>query len=547
MAGQNFQNRTLFKGDNLDFLRGMNSQTVDLIATDPPFNKGKDFHATPESLAAGARFQDRWRWDEDVQPDWVDDIKDDEPRVYSLIGHVVGGIDNPPKTRKRLGGREDLAAFLCFMGVRLIEMRRVLKDTGSLYLHCDPTVSPYLRAAIDAIFGSDNFRNELAWKRTSTKSLGNRKFAADHDVILYYTRSNSFTWNQQYMPYDSEHIAKNYRRSDKHGKYATENLTGGKAGSQEAYLPFKGVSPPPGRAWAPPPRALFPDGAAKLLPKNYESLNQLEKCDALDAAGLIHWTSNGKPRVKSYLSKKKGVVASDFVSDINPISARAKERVGYPTQKPIALYERIIKASSNEGDIVLDPFCGCATTPIAAERLGRRWIGMDLWDGAYDIVRQRMEDNRQLLANPNAPIIYTEDAPIRTDGGDDAPAFELRMQKQRPKEQWQKLSHARMREILIEAQASANGLVDCAGCGRSLEPEFMELDHLTPRAQRGENYITNRILLCGPCNRRKSADLTIIGLWNQNRRHGWMQNRARAESALMRADKRAQEIALADW
>ena len=222
-----------------------------------------------------------------------------------------------------------------------------------------------------------------------------------------------------------------------------------------------------------------------------------------------------------------------------------KELVGYPTQKPLALYERIIKASSNHGDMVLDPFCGCATTPIAAERLGRQWVGMDLWDGAYEIVNRRMEDNKQLLANPDPQIILRDenDIPVRTDDGEDAPTFELRLQTQRPIEQWQRLSHAEMRNILADAQASVTGLVDCAGCGRSLELEFMELDHINPRAQGGENWITNRILLCGPCNRRKNADLTIIGLQRQNRRVGWMHNPQTADSALIRANKRAQEIA----
>ena len=156
-----------------------------------------------------------------------------------------------------------------------------------------------------------------------------------------------------------------------------------------------------------------------------------------------------------------------------------------------------------------------------------------------------MQDNRQLLANPDPQIILRDETDIPVlDDGEDAPAFELRLQRRRPLESWQKLSHAEMRRILADAQSSPDGLVDCAGCGRSLELEFMELDHLTPRAQRGENYITNRILLCGPRSRHTSADLAIIGLWNHNRKRGWMQDRARAESALIRADKRAQQIAM---
>ena len=154
-------NRTLYIHDNLDILRGMNSESVDLIATDPPFNKGRDFHATPDSLAAGARFQDRWSWEADVHEDWVSLIRDDYPQLYEFIDFVVAGLGNDSKIRKKNGGREDLAAFLCWLGVRVIEMRRILKPTGSLYLHCDPTASHYIKAMLDTIFGVKNFRNEI--------------------------------------------------------------------------------------------------------------------------------------------------------------------------------------------------------------------------------------------------------------------------------------------------------------------------------------------------------------------------------------------------
>ena len=470
MAERNFENRTLFKGDNLDFLRGMNSETVDLIATDPPFNKDKDFHATPESLAAGARFQDRWRWNEDVQPEWVDEIKDDHPRVYELIDFVIGGLGRESRERRKVGGREDLAAFLCFMGVRLIEMRRILKDTGSLYLHCDPTASHYLKSLMDAIFGDRSFRNEIVWAYTGPGSPRMRQFNRKHDIIFWYAKGRSWTFNSDEvrLPYETSTVSR--------GRYDSASPTTG--------------------------------------------------------GGLRDVT--------------RGKVPESWWRDI-PSGGQIsrKELVGYPTQKPLALYERIIKASSNPGDMVLDPFCGCATTPIAAERLGRQWVGMDLWDGAYEIVNRRMEDNKQLLANRDPQIILRDetDIPVRTDDGEDAPAFELRLEIQRPVERWQRLSHAEMRNILADAQASVTGLVDCAGCGRSLEPEFMELDHINPRAQGGENWITNRILLCGPCNRRKNADLTIIGLQRQNRRVGWMHNPQTADSALIRANKRAQEIA----
>ena len=484
MAERNFQNRTLFKGDNLDFLRGMNSQTVDLIATDPPFNKDKDFHATPESRAAGARFQDRWRWKEDVQPDWVDDIKDDHPRVHELIDFVIGGLERDAKERKKIGGREDLAAFLCFMGVRLIEMRRVLKDAGSLYLHCDATASHYLKALCDAIFGDRHFKNEIVWRKyAGRKNNATSKFTTQHDVLLFYVKSAKAVFNPVMIPHSEEEIKKKYTHTDDDGRRYR-------------------------LAWG------------------------------------RRFQTTGENR-KLYLDESPGrAVGNLWVEDGLQLNTSSQERTGYPTQKPLALYERVIRASSNEGDLVLDPFCGCATTPIAAERLRRQWVGIDLWDGAYNIVKQRMEDNKQLLANPNAQIIYTQDAPVRTDGGDDAPTFELRLQRQRPVERWQRLSHEEMRRILIDAQSSATGLVDCAGCGRRLEPEFMELDHINPRAQGGENWITNRILLCGPCNRRKSAALTIIGLQQENKRSGWMQDQQRANSALVRANKRAQEVML---
>ena len=468
MAERNFQNRTLFKGDNLDFLRGMNSETVDLIATDPPFNKDKDFHATPESLAAGARFQDRWRWNEDVQPEWVDEIKDDHPRVYELIDFVIGGLGRDGRERRKVGGREDLAAFLCFMGVRLIEMRRILKDTGSLYLHCDPTASHYLKSLMDAIFGDRNFRNEIVWAYTGPGSPRMRQFNRKHDIIFWYAKGRTWTFNGDAvrLPYETSTVSR--------GRYDSASPTTG--------------------------------------------------------GGLRDVTRGKVPE-----SWWRDIPAGGQIS--------RNELVGYPTQKPLALYERIIKASSNPGDMVLDPFCGCATTPIAAERLGRQWVGMDLWEESYPIIMRRMEDNRQLIADPDPRIIYTEDAPQRDDGGEDAPTFELRLQSQRPTERWQRLSHEEMRNILADAQSSATGLVDCAGCGRSLELEFMELDHINPRAQGGENWITNRILLCDPCNRRNISDLTIIGLQRQNRRVGWMHNPQAADSALIRASKRAQEIA----
>ena len=469
MGERNFENRTLFHGDNLDFLCGINNETVDLIATDPPFNKGKDFYATPESLSAGAKFQDRWNWKEDVEEEWVEAIKDDQPRVYELIDFVIGGLGRDANERKKIGGREDLAAFLCFMGVRLIEMRRILKPTGSIYLHCDPTASHYLKALMDAIFGDKNFRNEVVWGYPPGGKAPKLGFHKKHDILLYYGKSNNGTFNHQYGTL-SEYQKAKFTKTDDAGRAYKE----------------------------------YPSG-------------------------------------RQYLDQTPGRPIPDWWVDIHSLgqAVTSPERVGYPTQKPLALYERIIKASSNPGDVVLDPFCGCATTPIAAERLGRQWIGMDLWDGAYDIVNKRMEDNKQLLADANPQIILrgADDIPIRTDGGADNPTFDLELRVQRPLQPWERLTHKEMREILYEAQGGV-----CGGCGIELPLRYMELDHILPRADRGGNDITNRILICSPCNRAKSHRLTLSGLVALNRKEGWTYDADAAKRAADAAWARAQKI-----
>ena len=235
----------------------------------------------------------------------------------------------------------------------------------------------------------------------------------------------------------------------------------------------------------------------------------------------------------------KGKIPETWWPDFTPVGRIASERTGYPTQKPLALYERVIKASSNPGDFVLDPFAGCATTIIAAERLGRKWVGMDIWDGAHDIVTQRMEDNRQLLRDI-PEIIYSEEAPIRTDENEvAAPSF--RLKTNRPVEDWEKISHRGMTKILVDAQGTSDGVI-CAGCGRTLEKEFMELDHITPKSDRGENHIMNRILLCRPCNGRKRDNLTLRGLMNENKRVGWMRDEGWATVARDRAADRAEWV-----
>ena len=518
MAETNFQNRTLYHGDNLDFLRGMNSETVHLVATDPPFNKNRDFHATPDSLARGARFSDRWSWERDVHEEWTDSIKDDWPAVWYVI----------ESTRGTYG--DDMAAFLCFMAVRLMEMHRVLREDGSLYLHCDPTASHYLKSLLDAIFGKEQFRNEITWRRTNSHNDARRNFSSVCDILLFYTKSDEFTFQTQRSPYSEEHIAKSYRYVDENNRrYTTRDLRSPSPRPNLTY-DYKGYKPHP-NGWS----------------------VSLERMKQLDSEGRLHFpkSKNGRIRMKRFLDEMPGVPVGNIWDDIGPIQSQAKERVGYPTQKPLALYERIIKASSNEGDIVLDPFAGCATTPIAAERLGRRWVGMDIWDGAYQTVLTRLEQEGLAVqdADPKQPhlmtfgdVLYLTAPPERTDDNEvAAPSF--RLKTKRPVEPWQRITHRGMVNILAQAQSDMSGVI-CGGCGRVLEREFMELDHILPRADRGENHILNRILLCRPCNGRKRDNLTLSGLIRENKKPAiaWMKSEELARIAQSKATDKAEWV-----
>ena len=478
----NVRNRTIFHGDNLEFLRGINSETIHLIATDPPFKKGRDFHATPGSLAQGASFKDRWSWEQDVQGDWVDKIKDDWPAAYAVIEST------------RLSYGEDMSAFLCWLGVRLMEMHRVLRPDGSLYLHIDHTAHAYVKALLDSIFGARNFRNEIVWHYGGPSAI-KTAWARKHDVICFYSKTSRYNFHAQYSDLP-DYIYKRARKN------------------------------PDGRLWVDQNLGKLTNATIKQMKKE----------------GRVFTTASGKLRRKQYLDEMKGAQL-DAVWNIDIINSQAKERTGYPTQKPLALYERIIKASSNPGDFVLDPFCGCATTPVAAERLGRQWIGIDIWDKAHDTVLSRLERNglavptrEQKEDQPNlftfGDVTYSTIPPTRTDDNEIA-APRIKHKIPIPKEKWEMLSHKQMKSHLAEYQ-QRDGLIVCAGCGRELEVEFMELDHISPKSDGGANSIINRILICRPCNGRKSNGLTLTGLHRENRREKWMQSKELADFAKLR-------------
>ena len=513
----NWKNRTLFHGDNLDFMRGMNSESVDLIATDPPFNKSRDFHATPDSLAAGASFQDRWSWEKDVHQEWVDQLTDDHPTIIEAIESAIHAHS------------EGMGAYMCFMAVRLLAMRRLLKPTGSIYLHCDPTASHYLKAVMDAIFGQKNFRNQIVWKRTGAHGSAKR-WGPIHDTLLFYTKSSKYEWNRVYEEYDPKYVEEFYRYEDKRGKYQTVTLDGPGIRSGSSGEPWRGVNPTEkGRHWAVPSDRALPSDFQ--LPEGYADMSCQERLDVIDAAGLIYWPKRGKaPRYKRYLSDSPGNPVQDIINDIRPIGSQATERLGYPTQKPLALYERIIRASSNEGDIVLDPFAGCATTCVAAERLNRQWIGIDIWDKASEVIIERL--NKEGLFAPKRTrrtkenlqtflfaedFQFTSEIPVRTDDGETAAPF-LRVKEVIPEPKEKKMSRQEMVKFLLKQHG-----MRCQGCDRIFDdPLYLELDHNTPRKDGGWNHISNRILLCSPCNRIKAHRFTLSGLREENRKRGRM-------------------------
>ncbi len=487
-------NRTLFHADNLDILRGIDTGTIHLIATDPPFNKGRDFHATPDSLAKGASFQDRWSWKDDVHPEWVDQLEDDWPKVWSTI---QGSRDS---------WGDDMGAFLCFMAVRLLEMYRVLRPDGSLYLHCDPTASHYLKALMDSIFDRYNFRNEIIWKKIRVKKSQSDGFGNVHDTILAYRKTSDSVFHSQYIPYSEKYIKSHWGQTDEDGRrYQLIAIDQQGAGPPRCFN-GKLIEPPEGKHW----------------------IWTQDKIDRGLKDGVIVFNSNGRPRIKKYLDEMKGDIVTNMWDDIIPLNSMSNERTGYPTQKPLALYERIIRASSNEGDMVLDPFAGCATTCVAAERLGRQWIGIDIWDGAHDVTIQRLkkegflatpDDNRPDLLITEGHITYTTKPPRRTDSGEYAVPF-LKTIKQVHEPPGPKMNRTQMRNFLLDQ----NGPM-CQGCDRVFDdPRYLELDHNTPRADGGLNHISNRILLCGPCNKLKSHTLTLSGLRRENKKRGYMQD-----------------------
>lgn len=361
----------LYYGDNLEVLRlHIADESVDLIYLDPPFNSARNYNvlfAEQDGTRAAAQiqaFEDTWQWDVAASA------------AYHDVVERGGKPSEVMQAFRLMLGDNDMLAYLAMMAPRLIELRRVLKERGSLYLHCDPTASHYLKLLLDGIFGPENFRTEIVWKRSSAHSdtkQGRAQHGHIHDAVLFYTKSDEWTWNPVYTPYDQQYIDQFYKYVEEGTgrRYRLGDITG-------------------------------PGGAAKGNPQ-YEVMGVTrywryspEKMDELIRLGRIVQTKPGAvPAYKRYLDEMPGVPLQDLWTDIPPIAAQAAERLGYPTQKPEALLERIIASSSNPDDVVLDPFCGCGTAITAAQKLHRHWIGIDITHLAISLIKSRLQATYQ--------------------------------------------------------------------------------------------------------------------------------------------------------
>lgn len=364
----------LFYGDNLSVLRdSIRDESVDLIYLDPPFNSNAGYNVlfkAPDGSGSAAQieaFDDTWHWNDSAESAFADVLRSGNSAAAEMLRAMRGFL-----------GENDMMAYLAMMAARLIELHRVLKPTGSLYLHCDPTASHYLKILLDAVFGTRCFKNEIDWKRTSTHSDA-KTWSNNADCILFYTkREKGFRWNTPREALSDAYVKAKFTEDDNDGRgpYQKHDMTSPSPRPNMMYE-WRGF-PYPDKGWR----------------------FQRETMEQLEADGRIWYpiSSDGsldltrRPRLKKYLSEMSGGVIGDIWSDIPPLNSQAQERLGYPTQKPVALLERILNASSNPGDVVLDPFCGCGTTVHAAEKLGRSWIGIDVTHLAIGLIEKRLRD-----------------------------------------------------------------------------------------------------------------------------------------------------------
>ena len=373
----------LYYGDNLAVLREHAAdESVDLVYLDPPFNSNASYNVLfrersgEESPAQIQAFTDTWEWTQETELTFERDIIGN-PAVPSAVKDMITAF-------RQFIGRNAMMAYLVMMAPRLVELRRVLKPTGSIYLHCDPTASHYLKLLMDAVFGTTNFRNEIVWRRANAHN-DPKRFGRISDTILYYTKSGSATWITQHTPYREEYYDSHFSVDADGRYYRTVPLDAPRHGEGSTNLLYEwfGKWPAPTRTWA----------------VRRETMEQYER------DGLLRYTRTGTPTLVKYADEMPGVPLQNIWGDIPPVNPQARERLGYPTQKPEALLERIVRASSNEGDVVLDPFCGCGTAVVAAHKLGRQWLGIDITHLAVALMKNRLKTAFDLDAGQDYEVI----------------------------------------------------------------------------------------------------------------------------------------------
>ena len=438
-------------------MRGMNDECIDLIYLDPPFNSDANYAAPIGSEAAGAEFKDTWGLS-DIDLAWWGEIADQYPGLYELLN----------ATRTIHG--DSMMSYLIYMAIRMMEMKRVLKDTGSIYLHCDTTASHYLKLMMDSVFGKNWYQNQVTWKRTTSRGDGER-YGRISDMLFYYAGDNA-TWRNQY--HEDGLVVAGDRLIP---------LTGAGVSSGEAGEPWHGYDPAKsgkGRHWSVPKTGTYAEYIDQNIIPGYKDMKGVhERLDALDAKGLIQFSDKGTPNLfRPAEAANTGPKVNDIWTDV----ALQGDTTDYPTEKPIALLQRIIKASSNEGDVVLDPFCGCATACVAAEIEGRQWIGIDVSPLAYDLVKSRLEKQvnvgeGQMFGN----VIHRTDIPGDRKGKKSKNIRHIRYGEQEGK---------------------------CNGCLEQFPFRNMTEDHIVPQCKGGSDTDGNIQLLCAWCNSKKGGTRT---------------------------------------
>ena len=456
MPPPNFNLSALYALDNLEVMRGMDSETVHLIYADPPFNSKRIYQGMPGTKAASHRFRDTWSWN-DAKEEWLDQLENDWP----VISHLI------TVAKAHSGG---MAGYLAFMSVRIIEMHRILRHDGSLYLHCDPTASAYLRNLLDIVFGAKNFRNEVIWSHQGSWVQPKSYYPRRHDTIFWYTKSRQYTFH---LGYESDaQLQMNYKRWQRYLTPDNKILGGNMPGHDKRFAPY------------------------------------------FNAFVKEHGREPGETDVVLEITGSRlGDV--QYVKVVDP---KTPERTGWSTQKPLALLERIIKANSNEGDIVFDPFCGCGTALVAAETLGRRWVGADDDANAVDVIRERLANltggvtDAPQMQNP-VDVLYRPPQRTVADTGKALPDPTGTVGARKPSD---RMTNREIRAKLEEWQTENDGLITCPGCAERLKPRYFHVDHINPKSLGGRNRIDNRILICSACNLDKSNTNTIAELWKEH-------------------------------